>query len=63
MTKERTDKQIEATAKLTAKMKAETPDDKKARLDKARDTREKNKAIKALKLETEKAIKARRSPP
>lgn len=57
MAKERTQKQIDATTKLTEKMKAESPEAKKARLDKARDTREKNKAIKALKADTEKAMK------
>ena len=57
MAKERTQKQIDATTKLTEKMKAESPEAKKARLDKARDTREKNKAIKLLKAETEKAMK------
>jgi len=57
MTKERTQKQIDATTKLTEKMKAESPEAKKARLDKARDTREKNKALKALKADTEKAMK------
>ena len=57
MTKERTQKQIDATTKLTEKMKAESPEAKKARLDKARETREKNKALKALKADTEKAMK------
>jgi hypothetical protein len=57
MTKERTQKQIDATTKLTEKMKAESPEAKKARLDKGRETREKNKALKALKADTEKAMK------
>ena len=57
MTKERTQKQIDATTKLTEKMKLESPEAKKARLDKARETREKNKALKALKADTEKAMK------